>query len=144
MRGLDRPEAAPTPCSLGQATLRQDLLDLGKLPLLQQSSHEIARTYSYLDETCKCTVSTGRHHAELKPALPVISRTLLHSGQADRVLSHRWMQSKWNTWPQLPHAMLNPGWSLSPASAGGLHVKKVFIITWQVGGWGHAAGCPAV
>lgn len=49
-----------------------------------------------------------------RSVLPSCARTLLHSGQALRVLSHLWMQSKWNTWPQMPHAMLRPGWSGSP------------------------------
>lgn len=40
--------------------------------------------------------------------------TLLQRGQALRVLSQRWMQSKWKTWPQVPHAILNPGCSVSP------------------------------
>lgn len=40
---------------------------------------------------------------------------LLQSGQAERVFSQRWMQSRWNTWPQVPQAMLRPGWSASPA-----------------------------
>jgi len=42
------------------------------------------------------------------------SHSLLHSGQAERVLSQRWMQSRWKTCPQQPHAMLRPGWSASP------------------------------
>lgn len=36
------------------------------------------------------------------------SHSLLHSGQFERVRSHFEMQSKWNTCPQFPHAMLNP------------------------------------
>jgi hypothetical protein len=44
---------------------------------------------------------------------------LLQSGQAERVLSQRWMQSRWNTCPQQPHAMLSPGWSGSPVVGGG-------------------------
>ena len=42
------------------------------------------------------------------------SHSLLHSGQAERVFSQRWMQSRWNTCPQQPQAMLRPGWSASP------------------------------
>lgn len=57
-----------------------------------------------------------------RPASPAAMRThsLLQRGQALRVLSHRWMQSKWKTWPQAPHAMLRPGWSGSPAGCAGL------------------------
>lgn len=36
------------------------------------------------------------------------SHSLLHSGQFERVRSHLEMQSRWNTCPQLPHAMDNP------------------------------------
>jgi hypothetical protein len=36
------------------------------------------------------------------------SHSLLQSGQTDRVLSQRWMQSRWKTWPQFPNAMLRP------------------------------------
>lgn len=43
------------------------------------------------------------------------SHSRLHSGQAERVLSQRWMQSRWNTWPQVPHAIDRPGCSASPA-----------------------------
>lgn len=43
------------------------------------------------------------------------SHSLLQRGQALRVLSQRWMQSRWNTWPHTPHAILRPGWSGSPA-----------------------------
>jgi len=46
------------------------------------------------------------------------SHSLLHSGQALRVFNHRWMQSRWNTWPQVPQAMLRPGCSVSPKGAG--------------------------
>lgn len=42
------------------------------------------------------------------------SHSLLQRGQALRVLSHRWMQSRWKTWPQFPQAILKPGWSASP------------------------------
>lgn len=42
------------------------------------------------------------------------SHSLLQRGQALRVLSHLWMQSRWKTWPQQPHAMERPGWSGSP------------------------------
>jgi hypothetical protein len=45
------------------------------------------------------------------------SHSLLHSGHALRALSQRWMQSRWNTWPHTPQAMLSPGWSGSPAAA---------------------------
>jgi hypothetical protein len=44
------------------------------------------------------------------------SHSLLHRGQALRVLSQRWMQSRWNTWPHTPQAMDRPGWSGSPES----------------------------
>lgn len=43
------------------------------------------------------------------------SHSLLQRGQALRVFSHRWMQSRWKTWPQVPQAILRPGCSLSPA-----------------------------
>ena len=36
------------------------------------------------------------------------SHSLLHSGHTLLVFNHRWMQSKWNTWPQLPKVMLSP------------------------------------
>jgi len=36
------------------------------------------------------------------------SHSLLHRGQTDRVLSHRWIQSKWKTCPQFPKAMESP------------------------------------
>ena len=36
------------------------------------------------------------------------SHSLLQSGHTDLVLSQRWMQSKWKTWPQQPKAMLRP------------------------------------
>ena len=42
------------------------------------------------------------------------SHSLLQSGQAERVLSQRCIQSRWNTWPQFPQVMLRPAWSGSP------------------------------
>ena len=41
------------------------------------------------------------------------SHSLLQSGQTFRVLSQRWMQSRWKTWPQQPHAIERPAWSES-------------------------------
>ena len=52
------------------------------------------------------------------------SHSLLHRGQALRVFSQRWMQSRWKTWPQVPHAMLRPGWSASPVGRGGVAVGR--------------------
>ena len=36
------------------------------------------------------------------------SHSLLHSGHTERVLSHLWIQSRWNTWPQQPNAIERP------------------------------------
>lgn len=36
------------------------------------------------------------------------SHSLLHNGQTFLVLSHRWMQSRWKTWPQQPNAIDRP------------------------------------
>ena len=36
------------------------------------------------------------------------SHSRLQSGQTDREVSQRWMQSRWNTWEQTPNAMLSP------------------------------------
>ena len=36
------------------------------------------------------------------------SHSLLHKGHTDLVLSQRWMQSKWKTWPQQPKAIDKP------------------------------------
>ena len=36
------------------------------------------------------------------------SHSLLQRGHTERVLSHRWIQSKWKTCPQFPKAMLSP------------------------------------
>ena len=49
------------------------------------------------------------------------SHSLLQSGQAERVLSHLWMQSRWNTCPHPPQAMLSPGWSESPVGLACTH-----------------------
>lgn len=46
------------------------------------------------------------------------SHSLLHKGQAYLVFIHFWMQSKWNTWPHVPQAMLRPGWAGSPTGGG--------------------------
>jgi len=59
-----------------------------------------------------CPVALGTQSRQPPPWHMTL--TLLHSGHALRVFSHRWMQSKWNTWPHTPHAMLRPGWSGSP------------------------------
>jgi len=36
------------------------------------------------------------------------SHSLLQSGQLERVRSHLEMQSRWKTWPHVPHEMLSP------------------------------------
>lgn len=36
------------------------------------------------------------------------SHSLLQRGQTERVFSQRWMQSRWNTCPHVPNAMLSP------------------------------------
>ena len=37
------------------------------------------------------------------------SHSLLHSGHTFLVFNHLWMQSRWKTWPQQPHAIESPG-----------------------------------
>ena len=44
------------------------------------------------------------------------SHSLLQRGHTDLVFSQRWMQSRWKTWPQQPHAMLYPASSAKPGS----------------------------
>lgn len=60
---------------------------------------------------CGCVVSS---HGDARPPAPrafsilANSHSLLHSGQLERVRSHLEMQSRWNTWPHVPHAMDSP------------------------------------
>ena len=60
---------------------------------------------------CLCRIVVGRYIPCPYPGIRSIlakSHSLLHSGQTERVFNHRWIQSKWNTCPQFPKAMLNP------------------------------------
>lgn len=102
------------------------------------------------DNACKpqCPASQSAPIVPLGRIFSILanSHSLLHSGQAERVFSHRWMQSRWKTWPQTPHAMLSPGCSGSPvglacrqiSSARQLHDKPL------VGRFGREEPCQSM
>jgi len=73
------------------------------------------------------------HQAPMAPypgifSIFVKSHSLLHNGHTDRVLSHRWIQSRWNTCPHVPNAILRP---FSLFGDGLAYVKQ--IMPWTYG-----------
>jgi len=75
-------------------------------------------SFNVVASACQERYIRQAYSAEAEPgrifSILANSHSLLHNGHALLVLSHRWMQSRWKTCPQVPHAILSPGCSVSP------------------------------